>query len=124
MKRGFWIRKAVMIVFFAALFITVFSYVVMLLWNAILPQVLHVSSINFIQALGILVLSKILFGGFHGGWRGRGGHWKYKMREKWQNMSVEDREKFKQEWRARCRGWRMPDEREKPAADKESPGRL
>ena len=119
MKIGFWIRKAVMILVFAAVFITVFSYVVMLLWNAILPQVLHVSTINFTQALGIMVLSKILFGGFHhGGWRGgRYGQWKQGMRARWQNMSVEEREKFKQEWKARCRGWRMPDERETPAAD-------
>ncbi len=58
---------------FIALFIVailVFGAVVMGLWNAILPAVLGVKAITFLQALGILALSKILFGGF--GRRGEG----------------------------------------------------
>lgn len=86
--------------------VLLFGAVVMGLWNAILPDVLGVKSITFIQALGILLLSKILFGGF-GGKRwggGRGPEWKYKMREKWNNMTPEEREKFKAEWKNRCGG--------------------
>jgi len=55
--------------------------------------------------LGILLLSKILFGGFGGrGFRGGpGGHaWKQQMKEKWNTMSEEEREKFKAEWKNRC----------------------
>jgi hypothetical protein len=93
----------------------VFTFIVMSLWNAILPAVLGVKTITFWQALGILILSKILFGGFGGG-KG-GGHWKEKarsrwrdrMENKWENMSPEDREKFKSSWEARCGGsWRRP----------------
>ena len=47
------------------------SAIVMWLWNAILPNVVNVSSITYWQAMGILVLSKILFGGF--GFWGRFG---------------------------------------------------
>ena len=37
--------------------IAVFSYVTMLLWNALLPELLHLPMINFWQALGLLILS-------------------------------------------------------------------
>ncbi len=68
MKNKFWFRKIAMFLLFVPLALFAFGSVVMLLWNAILPAVLHVSSITFWQALGILLLSKILFGGFRGGW--------------------------------------------------------
>ncbi len=75
------------------------------LWNAILPAVLGVNVITFWQALGILALSKILFGGFgrRGGWHRGGGHnWRKGMQEKWANMTPGEKEKFKAEWKNRC----------------------
>lgn len=92
--------------------ITLVTFIVMGLWNSILVPVLSIHTINFWQALGILVLSKILFGGFHG--RGKWGRhrddpnhlWKKEMMSKWKTMSPEERDKFKQEWKDRCRGWR------------------
>ena len=98
--------------------ILLFTAVVMGLWNAILPAVLGVKVITFIQALGILVLSKILFGGFRGGWRGGHRHeWKQNMKEKWDTMTPEQREQFKAEWKNRCGGrWGM--KRENEAAEK------
>ncbi len=98
-----------MITIFVIAAILLFSLVVMSLWNAILPAVLGVKAITFIQASGILVLSKILFGGFRGGWRGgRGQEWKQKMKEKWETMTPEQRDQFKTEWKNRCGGrWGM-----------------
>lgn len=86
-----------------------FTFVVMGLWNAILPAVLGVKAVTFAQALGILILSKILFGGFKGGWRGGRGHeWRQKMKDKWETMTPEQRERFKAEWKNRCGSrWRM-----------------
>jgi hypothetical protein len=80
-----------------------FSWFVMLLWNAILPAVTGVKAISFFQAMGILVLSKILFG-FNKGWGGGSRHyqWKQRMQEKLKDMTPEEREKFKAEWRNRC----------------------
>lgn len=49
------------------------SAIVMGLWNAILPEVIGVKKVNFWQAMGVLLLSKILFGGIKGG------------KEKWRN---------------------------------------
>jgi hypothetical protein len=62
--------------------------------------------ISFTQALGLLILSKILFGGFRGGgsWGGNRMHfWKNKMTERMQNISPEDREKMKTKWRGHSR---------------------
>ncbi|GAB3426355.1 hypothetical protein [Niabella aquatica] len=78
-----------------------FGAIVMLLWNAILPEVLHVSAVTYWQALGILILSKILFGGFAGGRRKYGGP-SSNFREKFRNMTDEEKEKFKEAWKNRC----------------------
>jgi hypothetical protein len=77
-----------------------FSAAVMLLWNALLPQIFGIAAINFWQALGLLVLCRILFGSF-GGFGGK--HWmshahthfhKNHIREKWLNMTSEERKEF------------------------------
>jgi hypothetical protein len=117
MKKSFLIRKIAGVILIAAAAIFLFTFIVMSLWNSILAPVLGVRIINFGQALGILILSKILFGGFRGGsgWRGRRGAWNNQMKEKWQTMSPEEKEKFKNALRNRCsRGYRSS------AADKTS----
>ncbi len=99
-----WIKKGIMFLFIFIAAVLVFGLVVMGLWNAILPAVLGVKTITFTQALGILVLSKILFGGFGGGgrrWRGSPA-WKEKMKQRWDNMTAEEREKFKGGLKNRC----------------------
>jgi Ca2+/H+ antiporter, TMEM165/GDT1 family len=100
MKR-FWIRRAPFIFVLVIVGIVVFGQIVMLLWNALMPVVFHLPLITFWQALGLLVLSKILFGGFRGG--GPRPYWRDKARQKWMNMTPEEREKFKSEWGRRCR---------------------
>ena len=82
---------------------------VMTLWNALLPAILGVKAIGFWQELGILVLSRILFGGL--GFRPGmfGAH--RRMHERWMNMTPEQREAFIQQRRegfgrhGHC-GWR------------------
>lgn len=101
-------RKWIFIpIFIAAVFL--FGWLVMTLWNSILAiAVTGIHPINFWQALGILLLSKILFGGFHGGWRHRNGKAKWmEMQQKLSTMSPEEKEKFKAEWKNRCANWRM-----------------
>ena len=75
---------------------------VMLLWNAILPPVTGVAALNYWQAVVLLALCRILFGGFRGGGRqhpGRAAQW----RGKWLDMNEEERANFKAEWRERCK---------------------
>ena len=113
--KKFWAKRILMFVIFFIAAVIVFGAIVMCLWNAILPSVIGVKTITFIQALGILLLSKILFGGFgrRGGWhRGKHEQWRNKLREKWTAMTPEEREKFKAELKNRCgRGrWNMHEE--------------
>lgn len=65
------VLKILLIVLLAG---TVFSFAVMWLWNWLMPVLFGLHVITFWQALGILVLSKILFSGFRGrpGWGGIG----------------------------------------------------
>lgn len=92
-------------IFFIPLFILLvllLGALVLWLWNAILPEVLGVKPLKYPQALGLLVLCKILFGNF--GWKRHGGSERFKqeLKDKLTNMSEEDKKKFKEEWRRRC----------------------
>jgi|ERR1700691_2489466 hypothetical protein len=93
--RRLWILRALRVIAFGALALAVFGFVVMALWNAVLPAVTGLHPITFIQALGLLVLSRILFGGLRG-WGRRGGHWRARMQARWQQMSPEERERFRE----------------------------
>ncbi|HQV76639.1 MAG: hypothetical protein KBA60_03210 [Flavobacteriales bacterium] len=95
--------------FFPFLFIgaaLLMAAVVMLLWNAILPDLTGWAQLTFWKALGLLVLSRILFGGFGRGRWGRGGGPKGShgppWRERWKSMTDEERQTMKARWRERC----------------------
>ena len=91
------------------LFAYIGGQIVMALWNGLLPPLFSFPLITFWQALGILVLCRILFGGF-------GGHRSYRsnirrriadrvadrMADRWQRMTPEEREHFRQRIRERC----------------------
>lgn len=109
-------KKIWMIIPIVIAAILLFGLAVMGLWNAILPDVLGVKALTYGQALGILLLSKLLFGGFGKG-GGPGRQWKNNMREKWQMMTPEEREKFKAEWKNRCGHSRWGMRRDETAAD-------
>jgi hypothetical protein len=102
--RRFWIFRALRLVVFAASAVALLGYLVMTLWNAVLPTVTGLHAITFVQAVGLLVLSRILFGGLRG-WGRRGGHWRARMQARWQQMSPEERERFRDMMgsRAGCR---------------------
>ena len=99
--RRHWAARVVKFAVFALLFFFVFTFIVMRLWNWLMPVLFGWHMITFWQALGILVLSKILFGGFRGG-GGHYGPWRRRMRERWAQMTPEERDKFRQGLRARC----------------------
>ena len=100
MQKGKWILKCVLGGIF---FIVLFGLVTMLLWNWLVPTLFNGPEIEFVQSLGLLVLAKILFGGWGGG-RCRGGHaWKHRYAEKLAAMSPEARERFKSRMREKWR---------------------
>lgn len=108
--RGRWVAKGAAFVVLALAFVAVLSFVVMSLWNALIPSLFQGPTLRFWQAVGLLILSRILFGGFRGrgGWHGRhGGHgrWREHMwRRHWENMTPEERERLRARFKHRC-GW-------------------
>lgn len=119
MNRSRWAQhgplKVLKIAVFGALFIVVAGYATMSLWNWLVPVLFHGPVITFAQTLGLLLLSKILFGfrgGGGGGRWGRHGHdgppwakgremWRQKMEARLATMTPEEREKYRERLR-RC----------------------
>ena len=96
-----WAKRVVRFAVMGIVAVAIFGFLVMSLWNWLAPAVFGLRSITFWQALGLLILSKILFGGF----RGRsvdGGHWKRGMYGRWQAMTPEERKQFRQGMFSRC----------------------
>jgi hypothetical protein len=84
-----------------ALAAVLFGLVVMWLWNWLMPAVFGLHVISYWQALGLLILSKILFSGFHG----RPGFWgdrRMRLIRRWEDMTPEEREKFRAGLRGGC----------------------
>jgi amino acid transporter len=99
MKRHW--RKALKFLVFAVVAAVVLSVAVMSLWNWLMPPIFGWRLITFWQALGLLVLSRVLFGRFSGG-PGRRMHWRHRMMERWNQMTPEEREKFAEGMRGHC----------------------
>jgi hypothetical protein len=97
--KGFEISLLIIIIFFGV--VVGLGEAVLQLWNWLMPSLFGLHQITFWQAVGIMCLSWILFGRFIGG-RSPGRHWRGRMRERWENMTPEEREQFRQGMRHRC----------------------
>lgn len=87
--------------------IAALGWVIMLLWNCLMPNLFEgVKQIGYWQALGIFVLSKILFGAGHGHCRWRGHH------RHWESMTPEEREQLKGRFKSRWGHWCCSDKAE------------
>jgi hypothetical protein len=75
----------------------------MLLWNMLIPALFHGPEITYVQALGILILTRLLFGGW-GKYRGSWRHdrWRGRMKEHFAALSPEEQEQMKSDWRRYC----------------------
>jgi hypothetical protein len=83
----------------AVLVVYLCGELIMYLWNWLLPPLFGLRLITFWQALGLLLLCRILFGSWRGGGNERGHR---RQVERWDRMSPEERERLRQNWRARC----------------------
>ena len=123
MKRK-WYFIAPLAILAMALFAFLGGELVMRLWNWLLPPLFGWRQLGFWQALGLLVLCRILFGGWgsHGGKeQGRfrlrermAERMGERMRERWEKMTPEEQERFRQGLRG-CWG-PMPPQDSKPSA--------
>ncbi len=105
-----WIWIAPLAILAIPLFIFIGGEIVMHLWNWLLPGLFGWHQITFWQALGLLLLCRILFGshGFRGS-RGSGmrSRMRQRMAERWEQMTPEEREKARARW-GRC-GFEPPE---------------
>jgi hypothetical protein len=95
MNKGLMILKWTVV---CILFVFLFGWITMFLWNYLIPSIFHGPTITLWQSLGLLLLSKILFSGFGGKrWSHNSGamHLKQRYYEKFSAMSPEERERFK-----------------------------
>lgn len=99
--RARWILGAILIIPVVIAVAALLGLVVMQLWNALVPELFHGPSLGYWQAVGLLVLSRLLFGGLRGrgGWR---GHWRHRWRERWEQMTPEERAQLRERIRSRC----------------------
>ncbi len=81
---------------------------VMVLWNTVVTTAVNgAHPLDYVHALGLLVLCRLLFGGFRGrGFGNRRAQW-----EKWQSMTPQEREALSQRWHG-C--GRSPERSEQP----------
>lgn len=99
--------KVVLIAICIAAVIGVAGVIVMSLWNWLIPALFGGPALRFWQAIGLLALTRILVGRVgrgpgHWGWRGR-------MRQDWQRMTPEEREKLRDTFLRRCGGRSTPE---------------
>ncbi len=95
------LRGAGMVLLFVAAFLLM-GFAVMHLWNWLLPDLFHLPLINIYQAFGLVILSKLLFGGVRIHTlqpMGKRRLWK----AKWESMSDDERDNFKKEFAERCK---------------------
>ncbi|MDX2002488.1 MAG: hypothetical protein SFW35_08645 [Chitinophagales bacterium] len=95
--------KGIKILALIAIAIGAIGFVTMSLWNWLIPSIFNGPAINFVQALGLLLLSKLLVGFGHFGHRHHNGFrerikasWRARWEEKLASMSPEEREKIKE----------------------------
>jgi hypothetical protein len=108
-----WVRRNWWI-FFAgpaglAVLMWIFGEVVMHLWNWLLPMLFGWRTITFWQAMGLLVLCRMLFGGFGGSGSG-GPKGRRPSHDRWERMTAEERERFRQKMGGRCANFEAPGE--------------
>lgn len=100
-KRWIWLAPLALAAFL--LFVALGGEIVRLLWNWLLPPLFGWRAITFWQALGLLALCRILFGGFglHGSGR---SHVRRRVAERWDSLTPEERERFRHGLRERWGG--------------------
>ncbi len=96
--------KIILFLAFLGLVIFLLANVIAFLWNSILVDLTGVKEISLIQAIGLFLLARILFGGFN--FRSKAKRFRAKrkaFKDKWKNMSDDERAEMKAAWKERCK---------------------
>ena len=93
--RKWMIIKGIKIGLFMVVAGLAFGGVLMLAWNWVIPGLFGLPELGLMQAIVILLITRMLFGGWSKGHNWGGGHWRSRMKDKMAGMSPEEREKFR-----------------------------
>lgn len=112
---------------FVPLLLFIFGEIVRSLWNWLMPALFHLGAVTFWQAIGLMILSWLLFGGLrgvgrvgsrrrdwgpmHGRWNAR---WEERWEQRWQQMSPEEQNRFREWARTRCGPFSSPNPASQP----------
>jgi chromate transport protein ChrA len=110
-----WLARGLKILAIVVIAIFVMGLIVQSLWNWLMPAIFGWRLLTFWQAIGLLLLCKLLFGGFRGPGGGR-RHWRHRMEERWEQMTQEERERFRKGMQGRCSRFVPPAEPQTPAS--------
>jgi hypothetical protein len=102
---GYRVFKVVKMLVLVVLALLVFGIVTEHLWNWLMPSIFGLKAITFLQALGLVVLSKILLGGIHKHSGGGEKGWKRGMERRWAKMTPEEKERFRAGMKGRRDCW-------------------
>lgn len=113
-NRTNWKSRCLAMALLAVAGIGLVGWVIMLLWNWLLPDLfIGAQPVGYWQALGILLLSRILFGGLRGSYR---RDWR-SYGQRWEQLSPEERAQLKNRIRSRWSCWCGPSKRDDDAKD-------
>lgn len=109
MNRSYRLLRGLKFILFGVLFVAAAGFLTMNLWNWLVPALFNGPFITFWQTLGLLLLSRILFGGWGRGnrrqaWARRQKMWKQKMDSRMACLTPEEQEKFRQKMEGVCSG--------------------
>lgn len=85
------------------LFGWLFGEIVMHLWNWLMPAIFGLKLISFWQAIGLLILARILVGGLGGGSNNSRRRQRH-LKDRWEHMTPEERDRLREWMRVRSAG--------------------
>ena len=88
--------------FFFVIAFGLLVWAVQYLWNWLIAPTFSVRTFGYFEAMGLFILCRLLFGSFRFGGQMRSGSPPFRNKEKWMNMSDEERQQFKAEWQKKC----------------------
>ena len=96
-----WFAKTLQILILLLILVAGFGQAVLQLWNWLMPAIFGLPAIRFWQAVGLMALCWILFGGLRGGRTFERG-WRHTWDGRWGRMTPEERERFRKGLQGSC----------------------
>jgi len=106
---------------FAVVGYLILGFVTLLLWNWLVPTLFNGPDITYLQSLGLLALSKILFWGFHKkshfAHDRSNAYWRHRVQQKISSLDPSEREAFKQKMKEKWCRWEQQSQQEKETSN-------